>query len=123
VRGLKGSPKGLYGFYGGRGECENRIKELKEGVGSDRMSCMEYASNKVRLMLSSIAYVLLQGLRRLARGTEWARAQVERRRRCVIKIGARVKESGRRVVVELCSSYPWQETWRHLVAAVGIARR
>jgi hypothetical protein len=121
--GLKGSPKGLYGFYGGRGECENRIKELKEGVGSDRMSCMEYASNKVRLMLSSIAYVLLQGLRRLARGTEWARAQVERLRRCVIKIGARVKESGRRVVVELCSSYPWQETWRHLVAAVGIARR
>jgi hypothetical protein len=102
---------------------ENRIKELKEGVRSDRMSCMEYASNKVRLMLASVAYVLLQGLRRAARGTEWGRAQVERLRRCGIKIGARVKESGRRVLVELCSSYPWQEAWRRLASSVGVASR
>jgi hypothetical protein len=118
VSGVLGKAKEQYGFYGGRGDSENRIKELKEGVHSDRMSCREYASNKVRLLLCSVAYVLLQGLRRLARGTEWATAQVERLRLGVIKIGARVKESGRRVVVELCSSYPWQEAFRLLVRQV-----
>jgi hypothetical protein len=117
--GMKGSAGELYVFYGGRGDSENRIKELKEGLRSDRMSCIEYASNKVRLMLTSVAYVLLQGLRRLARGTEWASAQVERLRLGLIKIGARVKESGRRVKVELCSGYPWQETWCALAAASG----
>jgi len=121
--GMKGSPQELYAFYGGRGDSENRIKELKEGVRSDRMSCLEYASNKARLMLAAVAYVLLQQLRRLAGGTPWASAQVERLRLSVIKIGARVKESGRRVVVELCSSYPWQQTWRYLAAGIGVASR
>jgi hypothetical protein len=123
VSGVVGKAKEQYAFYGGRGDSENRIKELKEGLRSDRMSCREYASNKVRLLLTSVAYVLLQGLRRLARGTQWATAQVERLRLCVIKIGARVKESGRRVVVELCSSYPWQELFRLLVRQIEILGR
>lgn len=118
--GLSGTPGEGYRFYGGRGDCENRIKELKEGVRSDRMSCQEFASNKVRLILSAVAYVLLQGLRRMARGTEWAGAQVMRLRLCLIKIGARVRESQRRVEVELCSSFPWPEAWRRLAQAVGI---
>lgn len=120
--GMKGSPSELYGFYSGRGDCENRLKELKEGLRSDRMSCEAFASNKVRLMLTSVAYVLLQALRRLARRTQWATAQVERLRLGVIKIGARVVESGRRVTVELCSSYPWQETWRYLAGVVRLGR-
>jgi hypothetical protein len=122
VSGLGRWHKEVYGFYGGRGDSENRIKELKEGVRSDRMSCEAFASNKVRLMLSSVAYVLLQGLRRLARQTEWGRAQVERLRLGLLKIGARVVESGRRVKVELCSSYPWQETWGDLVRWVALGR-
>jgi hypothetical protein len=120
--GLGGAPRELYAFYGGRGDSENRIKELKEGVRSDRLSCGEFASNKVRLMLASVAYVLLQGLRRLASGSEWATAQVERLRLGLIKIGARVVESQRRVVVELCSSYPWQGTWQRLVEVTGSGR-
>ncbi len=122
VSGLGRWPKEIYGFYGGRGDSENRIKELKEGVRSDRMSCEAFASNKVRLMLASVAYVLLQGLRRLSGRTEWGRAQVTRLRACLIKIGARVVESGRRVKVELCSSYPWQETWRYLVGRLTLGR-
>lgn len=122
VWGLGRSPKEIYGFYGGRGDSENRIKELKEGLRSDRLSCREYASNKVRLMLASVAYVLLQGLRRLASGTEWGRAQVERLRVGLIKIGARVIESVRRVKVELCSSYPWQEMFGELVRRVALGR-
>jgi len=122
VWGLGRWPKEIYSFYGGRGDSENRIKELKEGVRSDRMSCETFASNKVRLMLCSVAYVLLQGLRRLARRTEWGRAQVERLRLCLIKIGARIVESARRVKVELCSSYPWQEMWRELIEQVALGR-
>ncbi len=122
VRGLGRWPKEIYEFYGGRGDSENRIKELKEGVRSDRMSCEAFASNKVRLMLASVAYVLLQGLRRLSGRTEWGRAQVLRLREGLIKIGARVVESGRRVKVELCSSYPWKETWRYLAGRVESGR-
>lgn len=121
--GMKGSSRECYAFYSGRGDAENRLKELKEGLGSDRLSCEAFESNKVRLMLTSVAYVLLQGLRRLAQRTEWASAQVERLRLGLIKIGARVMESGRRVVVELCSSYPWQETWRYLAGIVGLGSR
>lgn len=115
-------PKEIYGFYGGRGDSENRIKELKEGVRSTRVSCEAFASNKVRLMLSSVAYVLLQQLRRLARRTEWGRAQVERLRVGLIKIGARIVESVRRVKVELCSSYPWQKGWSELVDQIALGR-
>jgi hypothetical protein len=122
VSGLGRWPKEIYAFYGGRGDSENRIKELKEGVRSDRMSCEAFASNKVRLMLAAVAYVLLQGLRRLAVRTEWERAQVTRLRQGLIKIGARVLESSRRVKVELCSSYPWQEAWRSLVGRAAVGR-
>jgi hypothetical protein len=121
VWGLQGKPRKLYQFYAGRGACENRIKELKDGVKSDRTSCCEFASNKVRLMLASVAYVLLQQLRRVARQTGLSRAQVEGLRLAVIKIAARVTERVRRVVVELCSSCPSQAVWRVLARRLGIA--
>jgi hypothetical protein len=120
VWGLKGKPRQLYQFYAGRGACENRIKELKEGVKSDRTSCCEFASNQVRLMLASVAYVLLQQLRRVARQTGLSRAQVEGLRLAVIKIAARVTERVRRVVIELCSSCPSQAVWRVLARRLGI---
>jgi hypothetical protein len=123
IWGLRGKPRQLYQFYAGRGACENRIKELKEGIKSDRTSCMAFASNQVRLMLASVAYVLLQQLRRVARQTGLARAQVEGLRRSVIQIAARVTESVRRVVIELCSSCPSQQVWRVLARRLGIAGR
>jgi DDE family transposase len=118
--GLTGSPRQIYQYYAQRGACENRIKELKEGIKSDRTSCSQFASNKVRLMLHSVAYVLLQQLRRVARQTGLTRAQVEGLRLGVIKIAARVTESVRRVKVELCSSCPSQEVWRVLARRLGI---
>lgn len=119
--GLTGSPRQVYQYYAQRGACENRIKELKEGIKSDRTSCSQFASNKVRLMLSSVAYVLMQQLRRVARQTGLGRAQVEGLRLAVIKIAARVTESVRRVKVEMCSSCPSQEVWRVLARRLGIA--
>jgi Transposase DDE domain group 1 len=123
VRGLPGSAKARSQFYRGRGDSENRIKELKEGVRSDRMSCCELASNKVRLMLTMVAYVLLQQMRRLARRTGLATAQVARLRLELIKIGARVTESQRRVWVALCSSCPSQGVWRELARRIGVVAR
>jgi DDE family transposase len=120
VWGVKGKPKRLYERYGERGNCENRIKEIKEGVRADRMSCHEWEGNEFRLLLGCVAYQLFAGLRRLAKGTELARAQVEKLRRAVIKIGARVKESLRRVTIELGSSCPSQKVWRELAGRLGI---
>jgi DDE family transposase len=121
VSGLTGPPRQGYRFYSGRGGCENRIKELKEAIKSDRTSCCEFASNKVRLMLHSVAYVLFQRLRRVARGTGLARTQVEGLRLSLLKIAALIKESGRRVHVALCSACPTQALWRRLARRLGVA--
>lgn len=117
---LTAKPRALYQFYCRRAESENRIKELKRAVKADRLSCMEFASNKVRLILYALAYVLLQRLRRVARGTALGKAQVERLRLALIKIAARVKESLRRVTVELTSSCPSQALFRVLCRRLAI---
>ena len=120
VHRVAGSPRQGYTFYSERGSCENRIKELKEGIKSDRTSCCEFASNKVRLMLYSVAYVLFQRLRRLARNTGFSRTQVEGLRLGLVKIGALVKESQRRVHVGLASGCPTQELWLRLGRRLGV---
>lgn len=119
VSGLQGKPRQLYHYYGRRGGCENRIKELKEAIKSDRTSCCEFASNKVRLMLHAVAYALCQRLRRVARRTGLARAQVENLRLALVKIAAQIRESGRRVHVALCSACPTQELWCLLARRLG----
>ncbi len=120
VWGVKGKPRRLYERYGERGNGENRIKEIKEGVRADRLSCHEWEGNEFRLMLGCVAYQLFVGLRRLAKRTELARAQVEKLRLALIKIGARVKESLRRVTIELCSSCPSQKVFRALARRLGV---
>lgn len=120
VSGLSCTPRQGYSFYARRGGCENRIKELKEAIKSDRTSCMAFASNKVRLMLHAVAYVLFQRLRRVARGTGFAHTQVEGLRLALIKIGALVKETGRRVHVALASACPTQALWTRLACRLGV---
>jgi len=121
TEGLRGTPRQRYQFYCRRGESENRIKEMKASIHFDRLSCMEFASNKVRLVFYCLAYVLLQRLRRVARGTGLCRAQIERLRLALIKIAARVKESQRRVQVEFCSHCPTQQMFRVLAGRLGAA--
>lgn len=120
VSGLSGKPRLLYHFYARRGGCENRIKELKEAIKCDRTSCHEFASNKVRLMLHAVAYVLFQRLRRLALGTGLVHTQVEGLRIQLIKIAAQVKETSRRVHLALCSSCPSQALWRALARRLDV---
>jgi hypothetical protein len=90
-----------------RGEMENRIKEQQLYLFADRTSCSRFIANQFRLMLSSFAYVLVDGIRRLAlQGTKQARARVDTIRLRLLKIAARVRVTARRVVIHLCSHCP-----------------
>ena len=106
------APEARYHFYCLRGDRENRIKEWKCDLRADKTSCHRFAANQFRLLLHAVAYVLWQATRKLLAGTEWARAQVSTLRWKLVKVAARVRESHRRVYVQLASSYPWQALWR-----------
>ena len=110
--GERWPPQRLYEqLYCERGEAENRIKE-QLSLFADRMSTQTLRANQLRLHLSSLAYMLLVGLRRLGlEGTRWARAQTETIRRGLLKIGALVKVSVRRVQLSLASGYPYEEAF------------
>ena len=84
-------------FYCARGEMENRIKE-QMCLFADRLSTDEMKGNQLRLYFSALAYTLMEALRRLAlKGTEWAQAQVDTIRLKLLKIGAIVRISVRRI--------------------------
>ena len=105
-------------LYCERGEAENRIKE-QLSLFADRMSTETLRANQLRLYLSSLAYVLLVALRRLGlKGTQWARAQTETIRRGLLKIGAQVKVSVRRVYLSLASGYPYEEAFAAVYRAL-----
>jgi hypothetical protein len=102
------TPQELYEKnYCGRGDMENRIKEIKRGVFSDRTSCHKWWPNQFRLILSSMAYILMESLRRIAlKNTELATAQCETIRLKLYKIGAIILRNTRRIRFLLSSNYP-----------------
>ena len=110
VTNLKGDDQELYDkLYCARGDMENRIKEQQLGLFADRTSCHKWWPNQFRLLLSSIAYVLLESIRRrYLCGTELARSQVDTIRLKLLKIGAVIIRNTRRVRVLLSGSYPHQ---------------
>jgi hypothetical protein len=113
------TPEDLYHFYCRRGDPENRIKELKRGLAMDRLSCHRFWANQFRLLLHAAAYVLFQHLRTQLAGTELAKAQVETLRLRLLKVGARVRESVRRVWVQLPQAYGGMVYWKTLAEAFG----
>ena len=99
--------------YCARGEMENRIKEQQLYLFADRTSTATMRANQLRLYFSSFAYCLLQALRRLAlQGTQFAKAQCHTLREKLLKIGARIRVTARKVWVSLASSQPWQAEFR-----------
>ena len=105
-------------FYCARGEMENRIKE-QMCLFADRLSTDEMKGNQLRLYFSALAYSLVEALRRLAlKGTEWAQAQVDTIRLKLLKIGAIVRISARRIVLQMSSAYPWKDIHAQAVHAL-----
>lgn len=106
VTNMADDPEELYDFYALRGDCENRIKELKNDLKADRLSCHRFVANQFRLLIHTAAYVLLTALKKYLQGTLLEKAQVGTIRCKLIKIGARIVQSCRRLRVHLAGSYP-----------------
>jgi hypothetical protein len=104
-------------LYCQRGEMENRIKEQQLDLFADRTSSSTMRANQLRLWFSTAAYSLLHLLRRLGlKHTPWARAQCGTIRLKLLKIGARIKVSVRRVVVSMASGYPYETSFAQVYA-------
>ena len=110
VTNLPGDPQKLYDeVYCARGEMENRIKEQQLDLFADRTSCSRWWPNQFRLLLSGLAYLLLETIRRLGlKGTELARAQCGTIRLKLLKIGAVIRRNTRRIYFHLSSACPYQ---------------
>jgi Transposase DDE domain group 1 len=101
-------------LYCARGDMENRIKE-QFSLFADRVSAATMRANQMRLYLSVMAYVLFSGLRRIGlKATELAQAQVSTIRTKLLKIGAQIRVTVRKVWVSMASSYPSQDLFRQV---------
>ena len=108
------APQPLYeDCYCARGDMENRIKE-QLSLFADRVSAETIQANQLRIYLSAMAYLLVDGLRRLAlKGTEMAHAQVGTIRLRLLKIGAQLRITVRRIWLSMATSYPRQQLFHH----------
>lgn len=110
VTNLDDSAQYLYEkIYCARGDMENRIKEQQLGLFADRTSCHNWWPNQFRVLLSSLAYILMENMRRSGlQATELARAQVSMIRLKLLKVGAVIMRNMRRIRFLLSSNYPHQ---------------
>jgi hypothetical protein len=120
ITNLRQTPQWIYErVYCGRGDIENRIKELHDGLQIDRTSCSRFWANQLRVLLTAAAYVLMQELRLHAARTRYARAQVTTLRERLLKIGARVVASARRFVLHLPRAFPDIDAWQRIARRLG----
>lgn len=118
VTSLAQTPAYLYErIYCARGDMENRIKEQQLGLFADRTSTATMQANQLRLYFSSVAYMLMQAFRRLGlRGTEFARAQCTTIRLKLLKIGAQIRISVRRIWIRMAGGYPYVDAFAQIHA-------
>ena len=125
VTSLAGEARQLYEQrYCARGEMENRIKECQLDLFADRTSAHTMRANQLRLWFASLAYVLLCALRRIGlAGTQFARASCATIRLKLLKLGAWVAVSVRRIKIAMASGYPWYREWGSAQARLASAAR
>jgi hypothetical protein len=120
ITNLRQTPRFVYErVYCARGDIENRIKELHDGLQIGRTSCTRFWANQLRVLLTAAAYVLMQELRLRAARTACARTQVTGLRERLLKLGVHVIGSVRRIVLHLPTSTPDLHAWRHIALALG----
>jgi hypothetical protein len=101
--------------YCGRGEMENRIKEQQLHLFADRTSAATMRANQLRLWFSSVAYTLMLALRRLGlAGTEWAHATCQTIRLKLLKLGAHVRVTCRKIWIALAEGYPYRKLFHQV---------
>ena len=115
VTNLKGTPQAIYDrIYAPRGDMENRIKEAKEALRIDRLSCSSLLANQLRLLLTVCAFALFQQLRLHAARTELARAQMSTLRERLFKLAGVYHASRRRITLRLPQHAPYQRAWARI---------
>ncbi|MRR39617.1 IS1380 family transposase, partial [bacterium] len=111
---LPGEPDALYSFLRKRGHSENWIKNLKNAAFADRLSCHLFSANRFRLFLRAAACILLFRLRERLASTVLATCQMDTLRLILLKIGARVQISARRIWFHLVSGHLCADIWHWL---------
>ena len=121
VTNLPGAPATLYEkTYCARSDMENQIKQQQLDLYADRTSCHAWWANQFRLLLSSIAYILLESIRRIGlKGTELANVYVGTIRLKLLKIGAVIIHNTRRIRFLLASAYPYQALFATVTARLS----
>lgn len=120
VTTLDGEPEALYHLYCQRGDCENRIKDFKNALAADRLSCSRFRANFFRLLLHAAAYRLLWALRQSARrvSDRLGRAQFDTLRLRLLKVAALVRRSRRRIWIQLPRVFPEADAFRRMAAGL-----
>lgn len=119
VTNMRHAAEDVHTVYCGRGDSENRLKELLLDLEMDRTSCKRFCANQLRVLFTLAAYALYQDLRWGLRAEE--RLSVATLRLRLVKIGARVTESVRRIVLHLPAAHPWKDLFRRTARSVGAA--
>jgi hypothetical protein len=109
-------------LYCARGDMENRIKEQQLWLFADRTSAGKMRANQIRLYFSSVAYMLMQALRRLGlKGTQMAAAQCNTIRLKLLKVGAQVKITVRKVWISFAGGYPYADLFCQVFRNIQVA--
>ena len=116
-------PETLYRAYGQRGRCELYIKDFKNALQADRLSCSAFRANFFRLLLHAAAYQLMQALRRevAAEAPTLGRAQFDTLRLRLLKVAALVHQNTRRIRIQLPRAFPHAASFRNLLAHLSRA--
>jgi hypothetical protein len=119
VTNRRGKAQQIFDWYEQRGQAENFIKELKNDLAADRLSCSKYRANAFRLQLYATAYNLLVLFRcHVLRGTQLARATAGTIRLRLLKVGARVKLTARRLWFHLATGWPGRLVFEQALASI-----
>jgi len=109
VTNMKGHPVHLHRLYEDRGTCETFIDGFKNALRADRLSCHRFTTNAFRLLMFAFGYNLLKVLGSHLADTVLAGASLETIRTRLLKVGARVRETVRRVWVHIAGGFPYRE--------------
>jgi hypothetical protein len=119
VTNLKGKPEAIYRrIYAPRGDMENRIKEAKEALRIDRLSCSSMLANQLRLLLTLAAFALYQSLRLHTEGTDFHHAQIGTLRERLFKLAGVYHSTRSRITLHLPQHAPHQHAWLRIAQAL-----